>query len=200
MGTISPENKLDVMHRLRADGQWQEASTFRELVRQTSRRAGLSREDAKAEAWAAMCEMFPPMSQAERDAEPIFRWLSGAIRPPAISGDHFNESSTLRFSILWRITCYAIALELSKSKRFGVLTFRAYRSLLEVASDESRNLDLEALLAGVVQRPAVFLSRTALPRLEMLVSGDTEPYEVIEELREAVEAIHRINSKNRQRV
>ena len=57
-------DKLELMERLRAAGVWEAAEKYRELVRQRLKSEGKGRSEAVDEAWAAMCQVFLPLTEA----------------------------------------------------------------------------------------------------------------------------------------
>ncbi len=71
------EHELKEYQRLRAEGQWAAASEFREAELKRLRAAGLSRQEAREEAWEAMLDKYPPMdgqTPARQSAVAMDRW------------------------------------------------------------------------------------------------------------------------------
>jgi hypothetical protein len=62
------ESRIEATDRLRREGRWQAASTFRDEKRREFRAAGMKRGEANEAAWEAMLVEFPP---AGREAPAI---------------------------------------------------------------------------------------------------------------------------------
>jgi len=59
------ESKIAATHRLQREGRWDEASQYRDEVRQRLRAEGKKRDEAVDEAWAAMVEKYPPSEEPD---------------------------------------------------------------------------------------------------------------------------------------
>ena len=59
------ESRIAATHRLEKAGLWDEASRYRDEVRQELRDKGLSRKAATAQAWPRMIAEFPPVQGDE---------------------------------------------------------------------------------------------------------------------------------------
>ena len=57
---IVSESKIELTHRLQAEGRWSAGCRYRDAARQRLRAAGLRRADAREGAWREMAEAFPP--------------------------------------------------------------------------------------------------------------------------------------------
>jgi hypothetical protein len=58
-------NKLELLERWRREGREQEAAAYRDDVRRRLRAEGKPRQQAKAAAWAAAAEKFPPLALSD---------------------------------------------------------------------------------------------------------------------------------------
>ena len=56
------ESKIVATKRLQDEGHWNEASLYREGIRETLRSEGMTRKEANRVAWEKMLEVFPPFS------------------------------------------------------------------------------------------------------------------------------------------
>ena len=63
------ESKIVATKRLQDEGHWNEASLYREGIRETLRSEGMTRKEANRVAWEKMLEVFPPFD-AEEEAAP----------------------------------------------------------------------------------------------------------------------------------
>ena len=59
------ESKIEATERLRREGRWEDASRYREEVRNELRSEGRPRAEAAGAAWDAMLEKYPPLPAAE---------------------------------------------------------------------------------------------------------------------------------------
>jgi hypothetical protein len=67
------ETKAEAMHRLQREGRWEQASAYRQEVRQQQRAQGHTKAEARDAAWAAMLKEFPPLEadgEASKHVEP----------------------------------------------------------------------------------------------------------------------------------
>ena len=55
------ESKIEATDRLRQEGRWEDASSFRDQVRQEMKAGGATRNEANEQAWIRMLERFPPL-------------------------------------------------------------------------------------------------------------------------------------------
>ena len=55
------ESKIELTERLRREGRWEEASSFRETARADFRAKGMARKEAVEAAWDATAEAYPPL-------------------------------------------------------------------------------------------------------------------------------------------
>ena len=62
---MTEESKINATDRLRREGRWEEASQFRDQVKQQLRTEGKSRQEANDAAWAAMIAKYPPLAQSD---------------------------------------------------------------------------------------------------------------------------------------
>ena len=93
------ESKIVATKRLQDEGHWNEASLYREGIRETLRSEGMTRKEANRVAWEKMLEVFPPFDAEEEAAH----WLCACYFPPteALSvkaGDPSLED-------LWYVLC-----------------------------------------------------------------------------------------------
>ncbi len=66
------ESKIEATDRLRRENRWDEASRYRDEVREQLRANGVPSSEASKQAWEAMCITFPPIYvPAIEDPEPI---------------------------------------------------------------------------------------------------------------------------------
>ena len=72
------ESKIFATKRLQDEGHWNEASLYREGIRETLRSEGMTRKEANRVAWEKMLEVFPPFD-AEEDAA---HWLCACYNQP----------------------------------------------------------------------------------------------------------------------
>ena len=61
------ESRIDVTHRLQAEGRWDEATVYRSKLRKEQKAAGKTKAEANEVAWAAMIEEFPPLPEPAAD-------------------------------------------------------------------------------------------------------------------------------------
>lgn len=186
MNSISNAEKLDLMERLRRQGEWDEAAELREIIRLQARRAGHSRQEARDIAWRELEELFPPRSQVEIATEPIFQWLARSNRPHQsfVAIDQRNGSGDVSFVDMWRCSCLAIALLHARTLGFKLLKFKVFEATVRITDADPENLELRSVLANVVEQPLAFLKRFALSRFESLLSKeDLLPEEARGELR-----------------
>jgi len=196
MNSISNAEKLDLMERLRRQGEWDEAVELREIIRLQARRAGHSRQQARDIAWRELEELFPPKSQLEIAAEPIFQWLAMCNRPhPSLTAiDPGIRLGELPVAVLWRISCTAMALHLAKSKGFRLLVFNAYEAMVRIADCDSENLELRSTMAIALDQPVRFLEEYALTRFETLLkTEDVLSDDAGKELRLLVDAVQQMS-------
>ena len=73
------ESKIVATKRLQDEGHWNEASLYREGIRETLRSEGMTRKEANRVAWEKMLEVFPPFDAEEEAAH----WLCACYFPPA---------------------------------------------------------------------------------------------------------------------
>src|SRR5689334_13727195 len=59
------ESMIDATDRLRREGKWSEASTYRDDLRRQLRADGRPKSEASDVAWQAMIEKFPPQPVAD---------------------------------------------------------------------------------------------------------------------------------------
>ncbi len=59
------ESKLSISNRLRKDGRWEQASSWKDGKIRELRAAGIKRAEAQAVAWQAVAEKFPPIEKTE---------------------------------------------------------------------------------------------------------------------------------------
>ena len=64
------EAKNVLTKRLRREGRWEEASLFKDEVKNWLRASGLKRAEANEKAWDEMAEKYPPLPEPELPAEP----------------------------------------------------------------------------------------------------------------------------------
>jgi hypothetical protein len=195
MNSISSAEKLQLMQRLRCQGEWNEAAELREMIRLQARRAGHSRLKAREIAWTALEELFPPRSQVDIATEPIFQWLARCDRPhPSLTAIEPNKNlDELAAAVLWRISCVSLALHLAKSLRFRLLVFKAYEAMVHIADCDKDDIELRLIMANALEHPRRFLERCALPRLEAILSTeDALPEDAVKELRLLVDAIQQM--------
>ena len=62
------ESKIVATKRLQDEGHWNEASLYREGIRETLRSEGMTRKEANRVAWEKMLEVFPPFDAEEEAA------------------------------------------------------------------------------------------------------------------------------------
>lgn len=63
------ESRIAATKRLQAAGLWEEASQYRDKVRQESRAGGATRAEANERAWEAMAEKYPPNPDPQEPAD-----------------------------------------------------------------------------------------------------------------------------------
>ncbi len=73
------ESKIVATKRLQSEGLWNEASLYREEVREHLRGEGMTRKEANKGAWEKMLEAYPPFDADDEAAH----WLSACDFPPA---------------------------------------------------------------------------------------------------------------------
>jgi hypothetical protein len=63
------ESRIKATDRLRREGRWDEATTYRDEMRRQFKREGKSREEAVKASWQAMLEKYPPLAEPESNGE-----------------------------------------------------------------------------------------------------------------------------------
>ena len=96
MSTVQ-ESKIVATERLRRDGRWEEASMYRDEVRQQLRGKGRTKKDANEEAWQAMSEKYPPLPKEEQPGS----YQYGGMELLDISPDDYDCESDLVRDTLW---------------------------------------------------------------------------------------------------
>lgn len=90
------EHELKEYQRLRAEGQWNAASEFREAERKRLRAAGRNRQQAREESWEAMLEKYPPQdgqTPARQSAVEMDRWSETDAADSESELDHHNRDA-----------------------------------------------------------------------------------------------------------
>ena len=93
------ESKIVATKRLQAEGHWNEASLYREGIRETLRSEGMTRKEANRVAWEKMLEVFPPFDAEEEAAH----WLCAYYFPPA-EAEHVKAGQP-SLEDLWYVLC-----------------------------------------------------------------------------------------------
>ena len=93
------ESKIVATKRLQAEGHWNEASLYREGIRETLRSEGLTRKEANRVAWEKMLEVFPPFDAEEEAAH----WLCACYFPPA-EAEHVKAGQP-SLEDVWYVLC-----------------------------------------------------------------------------------------------
>lgn len=62
------ESKIGITERLRAEGRWDEASTFKDETLRTLRGEGMTKAEAREGAWRRMAEKYPPLEDTGEGA------------------------------------------------------------------------------------------------------------------------------------
>ena len=93
------ESKIVATKRLQDEGHWNEASLYREGIRETLRSEGMTRKEANRVAWEKMLEVFPPFDAEEEAAH----WLCACYFPPA-EAEHVKAGQP-SLEDLWYVLC-----------------------------------------------------------------------------------------------
>ena len=97
------ESKIVATKRLQDEGHWNEASLYREGIRETLRSEGMTRKEASRVAWEKMLEVFPPFDAEEEAAH----WLCACYFPPA-EAEHEKAELRLLFFSLFLVAKYRV--------------------------------------------------------------------------------------------
>ena len=62
------ETRAEAMHRLIAEGRWDQATEYRHQVREQLRARGTTKRQARDVAWKMMLEQFPPLGSGREPA------------------------------------------------------------------------------------------------------------------------------------
>ena len=93
------ESKIVATKRLQDEGHWNEASLYREGIRETLRSEGMTRKEANRVAWEKMLEVFPPFDAEEEAAH----WLCACYFAPAEA--QTVEARDPSIEDLWYVLC-----------------------------------------------------------------------------------------------
>lgn len=66
MKDIPKETRAEAMHRLIAEGRWEQATQFRHQVREQLRARGTTKRQARDVAWSMMLKQFPPLGPGRK--------------------------------------------------------------------------------------------------------------------------------------
>ena len=100
---MTEESKINATDRLRREGRWDEASRFRDEVKQQLRAEGKSRQEANDAAWAAMLAKYQPLAPSDGTGEFDDVW----IEDTDASHDEANRPNLVA-DIMWTYLHLAI--------------------------------------------------------------------------------------------
>ena len=108
------ESKIVATKRLQSEGLWNEASLYREEVREHLRGEGMTRKEANKGAWEKMLETYPPFDADDEAAH----WLSACDFPPADVSTVEAGEPTLED--LWYVLCVLSAYRAYETSSEGL--------------------------------------------------------------------------------
>ena len=183
------ESKIELTHRLEREGRWEEASLFRDQVRQRLKREGKTRQEANEGAWQAMAERYPPIPECRLPDFHARRWLLNAhlildvpVGPDGLALNHW-----------WWVLCHirAMALFWVANDATGC-RFVQHHLFLQAPSLEASRMALAA-----IEFPTAFLRR-ASKSLEDAANrlDQADPcFEALEEMRDCLGTIERLEMR-----
>jgi hypothetical protein len=189
------EYKAELMSRLRAEGRWQDATDFRESRRLKAKRDGLSRAEAKEQAWQEMADAFPPMAQQQIDLLPSIRWLVMGQFPMS-SFPKNADPEQVSYASIWGGACASIALLHAKMKSCEAW-FAIVEQLVARVNKDPTNEELRCVSMHALATPYGFLAEYVVPSFARLLHPhDQLTPEDHAELAALVKAIEAITPEN----
>ena len=142
------ESKIVATKRLQSEGLWNEASLYREEVREHLRGEGMTRKEANRGAWEEMLEAYPPFDADDEAAH----WLSACDFPPAdVSTVEAWEPS---LADLWYVLCVLSAYRAYETSSEGL-------QLVAYAHQQSSSAQVRSWLSLLVASAELFRGEVA---------------------------------------
>ena len=142
------ESKIVATKRLQSEGLWNEASLYREEVREHLRGEGMTRKEANKGAWEKMLEAYPPFDADDEAAH----WLSACDFPPAdVSTVKPGEPS---LADLWYVLCVLSAYRAYETSSEGL-------QLVAYAHQKSRSAQVRSWLSLLIASAELFRGEVA---------------------------------------
>ena len=175
------ESKIVATKRLQDEGHWNEASLYREGIRETLRSEGMTRKEANRVAWEKMLEVFPPFDAEEEAAH----WLCACYFPPAEADN--VEAGQPSLEDLWYVLCTWKGYQAYQRQEEEQQPLEGLM-LVEYAHHQSSSAQARAWLSILLENEQRFCSEVVealSARIEQLVQeAKTEDQEaVVTELR-----------------
>ena len=165
------ESKIVATKRLQSEGLWNEASLYREEVREHLRGEGMTRKEANKGAWEDMLAAYPPFDADDEAAH----WLSACDFPPADVSTVEAGEPTL--ADLWYVLCVLSAYRAYETSSEGL-------QLVAYAHQKSSSAQVRSWLSLLIASAELFRGEVAealSAKIARLESGDQPA--VVTELR-----------------
>lgn len=187
--------KSELMARLRSEGRWDDATRYRESRRLNAKRQGLSRAQAKEQAWREMAAAYEPLSELQVASLKAVEWLAMG-QFPISSFPKDVDPREVSYDNIWLGACSSIALLHAKRQSCEVW-FAIVEQLVARVNNDPTNEELRCVSMHAVATPFGFLNEFVVPSFtNLLCPHDQLPPEDHAELAALVQAIEAITPEN----